>query len=320
MKRVIIDTDPGIDDAAAILLALASPELSVDAFTTVYGNGPVEQCTSNLLRILLAAGRLDIPVFKGAGKPLLRAPNEGWASHIHGDDALGNTGLPLPDELPNSLAGPHAAVEMINQVMASPGEITVLALGRLTNVALALSLEPGLAQSVAEIIVMGGAVSVPGNVTPVASANLYEDPEAAAIVYASGAPLVQVGLDVCDQVTISQAQLDGIHDAGTPVARLLSSATPTLQRSYIERGLLGKGDGVRYNDMPAVAFAIDASLFGCSEYYVEIETQSPVTRGQTVAHQRAPAGGSPNARVCLEVDASRLAELFTERITSYRPP
>ena len=301
-------------------MALASPELSVDAFTTVYGNGPGEQCTSNVLRILLAAGRLDIPVFKGAGKPLFRPPNERWASHIHGDDALGNIGLPLPDELPESLAGHHAAVEMVNRVMASPGEITILALGRLTNVALALSLEPRLVQSVAEIIVMGGAVSVPGNVSPVASANLYEDPEAAAIVYASGAPLVQVGLDVCDQVTISQAQLDRIYDAGTPVTGLLSSATPGLQSSYIDRGLLGKGDGVRYNDLPAVAFAIDASLFGFYKYYVEIETQSPVTRGQTVAHRNAPGGPSPNATVCLEIDAPRLAELFTKRMTGYRPP
>ena len=196
MKRVIIDTDPGIDDAAAILLALASPELSVEAITTIYGNGPVEICTPNALRILYAAGRLDIPVYRGASKPLLRAPNEGWASLVHGNDALGNTNLPMPPDCEERLGSRHATIEIINRVMASPGEITILALGRLTNLALALSLEPRLALDVAEVVLMGGALRVPGNVSPVASANLYEDPEAASLLYSSGARLVQVGLDV----------------------------------------------------------------------------------------------------------------------------
>lgn len=190
MKKVIIDTDPGIDDAAAIFLALASPELSVEAITTVYGNGPIETCTDNACRILYAAGRLDIPVFKGAAKPLLRPPNQGWAAHVHGADALGNSGFPLPPAARSPLCERHAALEIISRVMKSPGQITLLALGRMTNLALALSLEPRLAQGMAEIVVMGGAVYVPGNVSPVASANLYEDPEAAAIVYSSGAPLV----------------------------------------------------------------------------------------------------------------------------------
>ena len=320
MKRVIIDTDPGIDDAAAIMLALAGPELSVEAITTVYGNGPVDTCTDNALRILLAAGRLDIPVHKGAGKPLVRAPNEGWALHIHGADALGGTGCPLPPPQCKSPECCHASLEIIRRVMASPGEITIIALGRLTNLALALSLEPRLAQSVAEIIVMGGAVGVPGNVSPVASANLYEDPEAAAIVYSSGAPLVQVGLDVCNCVTIEQAQLDRIQQAGTPITRLLAAATPCLQRSYVDRGLIKSGGGVRYNDLSAVAHAINPKLFSSSEFYVEIETQSTVTRGQTVSHRHDTSGNSPNAQVCLEVDAVAVAQLFTQRILSYRNP
>ena len=265
MKRIIIDTDPGIDDAAAILLALASSELSVEAITAVYGNGPVEQCAGNALRILHAAGRSDIPVYRGAAKPLLRSPNEGWAGHVHGADGLGNTGLPLP---PISLGQRHAVLEIIGRVMSSPGEITILALGRMTNVALALSQEPRLAESVAGIIVMGGALSVPGNVSPVASANLYEDPEAAAMVYCSGAPLVQVGLDVCNQVTVSRAQLDRIGQADSPAARLLAAATPCLQQYYVEQGLLEAGAGVRYNDVPAVAYAIDAGLFRALPLYV----------------------------------------------------
>jgi inosine-uridine nucleoside N-ribohydrolase len=198
--------------------------------------------------------------------------------------------------------------------MAAPGEVTLLALGRLTNVALAFALEPRLAGALAEVVVMGGAIAVPGNVSPVASANLYEDPEAAALVYASGAPLAQVGLDVCNRVTISQAQLDRIYRAGTAAAGLLRAATPCLQASYQRRRLLAQGDGARYNDLPAVAYAVDPSLFQVEELYVAIETRSELCRGQTVADRRGVTGQPPNARVCLGVDAPRLTELFTERV------
>ena len=320
MQRVIIDTDPGIDDAAAILLALASPELSVDAVTTVFGNGPVDMCTANARRVLLAAGRTDIPVYQGAAKPLMRPPNAGWARHIHGDDALGNTGFPLPAETSQPGESRHAALEIVDRVMASPAEITILALGRLTNVALALSLEPRFAQSVARIIVMGGAVYVPGNVSPVASANLYEDPESAAIVYSSGAPLVQVGLDVCNKVNISQSQLEQIQQSATPTTRLLAAATPSLQKSYVERGILKEGEGVRFNDVPAVVFMAAPDLFGCSDMFVEIETHSSTAQGQTVAHHVSSDTPPPNAAVCLEVDGERVAALFTERIVGYRKP
>ena len=323
MKRIIIDTDPGIDDAAAILLVLASPELSVEAITAVYGNGPVEQCAGNALRILQAAGRLDIPVYQGAAKPLLRSPNEGWAGQVHGADGLGNIQSPLPTTQREATARRHAVLEIIDRVMSSPGEITILALGRMTNVALAVSLEPRLAESVAGIIVMGGALSVPGNVSPVASANLFEDPEAAAIVYSSGATLVQVGLDVCNQVIVSGAQLERIVQADSPAARLLAAATPCLQRFYVEQGLLEAGAGVRYNDVPAVAFAIDAGLFRACPLYVEIETHSPLSRGQTVADPVADQGNlggrAANATVCMEVDAPRLTDLFTHRIVGYEP-
>ena len=320
MQRVIIDTDPGIDDAAAILMALASPELSVDAVTTVFGNGPVDRCTANARRVLLAAGRTDIPVYQGAAKPLVRPPNAGWALHIHGDDALGNTGFPLPADTSQPGESRHAALELVDRVMASPGEITIVALGRLTNVALAMSLESRFAQSVARIVVMGGAVYVPGNVSPVASANLYEDPEAAAIVYSSGAPLTQVGLDVCNQVDISRAQLEQIQQAGKATTKLLAAATPSLHDSYVERGLLKKEEGVRYNDMPAIAFMVDPDLFGCSDMFVEIETHSTTARGQTVAQRAGPGVPPPNATVCLDVDGGRVARLFTERIVGYVAP
>ena len=317
MKKVIIDTDPGVDDAAAILLALASPELTVEALTTIYGNGPVDSCTDNALRLLQAANRLDIPVYQGVGRPLLREPTPGWASAIHGQDALGDVGFPLPPNYSELNNRRHAVPEIIDRIMAAPGEITFLALGRMTNIALALSIEPRLAQAVAEIIVMGGAVAAPGNVSPVATANLHEDPEAAAILYASGAPLVQVGLDVCDQVNFSLGQVQRIAEANTPATRLLAAATAYLQNSYRGRGLLTSEQGIRYNDVPSVAYAIDASLFGVAELYVTIEIQSSISRGQTVADRRGSLGQAPNARVCLTVDAPRLTAMFTERVAGY---
>ncbi|MYE41547.1 MAG: nucleoside hydrolase, partial [Chloroflexi bacterium] len=257
MKRVIIDCDPGIDDMAAILLALGSPELEVVAVTTTYGNASVETCTANALRVLAAAGRSDIPVFMGASKPLLRPANEGWASHIHGGDGLGGILGVGGDPPSGQLQDKHATLAITDAVMAAPGELTILALGRMTNVALALSLEPRVAGAVQEIVVMGGAVTVPGNVSGVATANLHEDPEAAAIVYRSGAPIAQVGLDVCNRVTVSPAQLEAIAAAGSPATQLLSEATAYLRESYIRIGRIGADEGVRYNDMPAVGYAID---------------------------------------------------------------
>ena len=326
MNRVIIDTDPGIDDAAAILMALASPEIEVVALTTIFGNASVEGCTANARRVLAAAGRSDIPVFMGVGKPLLRPPNEGWASHIHGGDGLGGAaeewsasspvGAPstagsAPAEPPPQASATHAALAMIEVVMASPGGLTILALGRLTNVALALSLEPRMAKAVREIVVMGGAVTVPGNVSGVATANLYEDPEAASVVYRSGAPIVQVGLDVCNRVTVSPAQLDAIAAAGSPATQLLSTATGHLREAYIRTGRIGPDDGVRYNDMPAIGYAIDPGLFTARPAYIEIETHSELTRGQTVADWNA---ANPNARICLDVEADALTALFTNRL------
>ena len=317
MKRIIIDTDPGIDDAAAILMALASPELEVVALTTIFGNSSVEVCTANARRVLAAAGRSDIPVYVGAGKPLLRPANEGWASHIHGGDGLGGMADGEPVEPPaNDADGKHAALAIIDAVMAVPGEITILALGRMTNLALALSLEPRVAKAVQEIVVMGGAVTVPGNVSGVATANLHEDPEAAAIVYRSGAPIVQVGLDVCNRVTVSPSQLAAIAAAGSPATRLLAEATGHLREAYIRTGRIGPDDGVRYNDMPAIGYAIDPGLFVARPACVEIETHSELTKGQTVADWNA---AEPNARICLEVDADALTALFTDRLCGGGP-
>lgn len=320
-KRVIIDTDPGVDDCAAILLALASPELQVEALTAIYGNGSMPQCAANARRILAVAGRTDIPVYPGATRPLLRSPNEGWASHIHGDDALGGANHPDDHGLPGvEVANSWAAVEIARRALASPGEITVLALGRMTNLALALRISPEIAGALAGVVVMGGAVRVPGNVSPVATANLYEDPEAATILYDSPTPIVQVGLDVCDLCGLSDEQFGRLRNCSAPAVQLLVSASTYTRAAYRRLGRLAEGEAVRYNDVPAVAAVVDPTLMTMQHLPVSVDTGSDLTRGQTVVDWYGLTGRPAAVDVCLGVDAGRLTEMVVERLTEYPWP
>ena len=315
MKRILIDTDPGIDDAAAILMALASPELEVVALTTIFGNSSVEVCTANARRVLAAASRSDIPVYLGAGKPLLRPANEGWASHIHGGDGLGGIAGDAGDgSQARNTEGKHAALAIIEAVMATPGEITVLALGRMTNLALAMSLEPGLAGC-------GTGDSGHGRRGDRARQRLRRGDGQPArgprgrlhrlplrrTHRAGGAGRLQPG----DRQPLTAGSHRGT--LGQPATRLLSEATGHLREAYIRTGRIGPDDGVRYNDMPAIGYAIDPGLFTARSAYVEIETHSELTKGQTVADWNA---AEPNARICLEVDAEALTALFTERLAT----
>jgi inosine-uridine nucleoside N-ribohydrolase len=312
-KRVIIDTDPGVDDAAALLLALASEELAVEMLTTTYGNGNVEDCTRNALILLDIAGRNDIPVYKGVNVPLLRDITYGY--YVHGDNAFGGITFDAPS---GDVEDKHAAQAIVDHVMANPGEITLIALGPVTNVALALALEPALAQNLKELIVMGGAVLTYGNASQVATANLWHDPEAAAIVYRSGAPIVQVGLDVCRDVLISEDEYKQLQDADTPTTNMLVEISPFLARHYQRTRFWPEGFYVEYNDVPAVAYAIDPSLFECDEAYVQISCHDELTRGQTVADIGHIRGQEPNTKILLEVDAPRLKQMLVNRLVNYQ--
>ena len=310
MKRVIIDTDPGIDDTAALLFAFGSPELEIEALTTIFGNVSLEQCTRNALTILEAAGRTEIPVYEGVSRSFgLGDPP--YAPYIHGSDGLGDTSLPDPGIVQQSR---NAVFEIIERVLASPGELTFIALGRLTNLALAVNIAPQVAESLKEVVVMGGAVKVPGNVTPVATANLWGDPQAADVVYRSGARIAQVGLDVCREVEFSPEQLQQVWQADTSATRLLESAVTFIQAAYNSRGRLRDPDGAQFNDVPAMAYAIDPTLFTMRDAFVRVECRSELTNGQTVADLEGVTGNPPNASVALGVDAGRLTELWVERL------
>jgi len=315
LKRVIIDTDPGIDDAAAILLALASPELSMEAFTTVYGNGTVDQCTRNILTLLEISNRIDIPVYKGVNVPLMRSVRYGHI--VHGNDAFGDIGFKEPQiqQKPG-----YAAEVLVDLIMANPGEITLIALGPLTNVALALALNPDVAKNLSELIIMGGAVLVSGNASEVASANLYHDPEAASIVYQSGAPIVQVGLDVCQEVVFSNDEIGKLFSNHSRPIEFLKQISPPLALFESQSYNYSSENYIQYNDLPSVVYCISPELFDGSLFPTQISTHDEKTRGQTIVdlkNRQKTEDEVFKAKILLDVDAIGVKNLFINRLLNY---
>jgi inosine-uridine nucleoside N-ribohydrolase len=314
IRRVIIDTDPGVDDTAAILFALGSGELDVELVTTVFGNTDVDDCTRNAFTILEAAGRDDIPVVAGVGAPLLREFT-GLGKLVHGENGLGD--VPLDHSTREATPG-WAASEIVRRVMDAPGELELLALGPLTNVALALSIEPRVATALRSLVVMGGTVATPGNVTPVATANFWNDPEAAAIVYRSGAPIVQASLDVARQVYTPHERLEEFFSIGTRSARLLEAVTPFHEDAYRRMGIRAAVErlGVHYNDVPAIAYALRPELFEVVHVFAEVETRGEHSAGQTVIDLMGVRFQPPNVHVCVNAQVDAVVDLFVSSLTS----
>jgi purine nucleosidase len=306
-KKIIFDTDPGVDDSMALLLALASPELDVIGVTTTFGNQYVEKLTLNAIRILEVGGRGDIPVSAGADSPLVRKFHE-RGSEVHGVDGLGNTNLPLPQGKPT---GEHAANYIVRTVSAQPGEITLLAVGSLTNLALALKLEPRLPGLVKEVIIMGGAADGHGNISPVAEANIYHDPEAAKLVFGAGWPLTMVGLDVTRKVVMTREYFDTVLAAGNARTDFLAKVTPHYFGFYKKFYQL---DGIFTHDPTAVSYAIDPTMFKVEHAPVFVETRGQCS-GQTVPDPFKSMGDVPEVGYCVEVDSVRLLAMFKDRLS-----
>ena len=296
MKPVLIDCDPGSDDALAILAALNSPDLDVVGLTTVGGNANIDDTTRNALAVLEIAGRSDIPVWRGAGRPLVGEFRYGYDYH-------GEAGLGIRLEAPATNEQPEPADEAIARAVHNrPGELTLIAVGPLTNVALALRREPRLAGQVAEIIVMGGAVEAPGNITGHAEFNIYNDPAAANAVFDSGAPVTLVGLDVTEQVAVSRDEepwFEGRSGSATLGNRLLAA----WFELHPDRGPYGLHDPL------AVAAAIDPTLLSCRRGTVATETQPGDRLGQTTASY-----GPGTVGVALGVDVERAGSLITSLV------
>lgn len=275
MIRVLIDTDPGIDDALALFLALALPDVQVEAVTTVSGNVPVQLTTRNALALLELAKRSDIVVAHGSERPLLRAPV--FAEYVHGQNGIGNVLLPDPQQ-----ASTRSAVEtIIQKILQAPGEVTLVALGPLTNIALAVRCEPRLVQSVREVVIMGGALRVPGNASPAAEFNMFGDPHAAHIVLHAGWPLRLVSLDVTNQTVIQSDQFATLAANGHPVTQSIKSMVDYYLNAF------GKPRGISafpMHDPLCLAAAIHPDLFMWKKAYVDIELSGTLTLGGTTAY------------------------------------
>jgi inosine-uridine nucleoside N-ribohydrolase len=323
LRRVIIDTDPGVDDALALLFAMRSPELKIEAITAVAGNVALDVAVENALRMVEIAGRTDIPVAAGAKAPLERRL---VTATSHGANGLG--GLEFPP--PKGRAAAVPAVELINRIAsASPGEVSIVAVGPLTNVATALRSSRALAKKLREIVLMGGSLSG-GNMTPAAEFNLYVDPEAADIVFSARVPLTMVGLDVTRKCLLREAHVKALeagHDSiSQAAARIARHDLDAFRRA-------AETDGRAMHDPLAVAVFIDKSLVRLRDYFVAIETRGGLTAGETVGYAEAPvrrsaprddapAAAEPagtsfasNTKVAVEVDSARFFRLFTQRLS-----
>jgi len=320
-ERVIIDTDPGIDDALALLLALQSPELEIAAITTVSGNVPVDTATKNVFTVFsLLPYSNRSPVAKGASRPRQKSPF--YATHVHGEDGLGRidrrTGAPGNPRYTSPLVtlSDHDAVdEILHQLSVTPEPLTLIALGPLTNIAAAIEKDRGKLAAANRIVLMGGAITVPGNITPAAEFNIYADPHAAHIVFNAGIPLTVVGLDVTKQVRLSKNMIAAaVHSSKTAAGQFIRDCTEELLTFAEER----QGDAsFPLHDPLAVGVVIDPSFVTMEAMHIEIETKGEITEGMTVADRRPlrPDWKSrPNADVCISVDGDRFLSFFLERV------
>ena len=306
-RKIIIDTDPGQDDAVAILLALASPELEVLGITCVAGNVPLPLTAKNARVVCELAGRTDIRVFAGCDRPLRRKLVT--AEYVHGKTGL--DGIALPDPV-MPLAEGHAVDFLIETLREeAPGTVTLCPIGPLTSIATAFARAPDIVPRVAEIVLMGGAYFEVGNVTPAAEFNIHVDPEAAEIVFRSGAPVVVMPLDVTHRALTTRARVEGFRNLGTRVGHAVASWT-----DFFERFDMAKygSEGAPLHDPCTIAYLLQPDLFTGRHVNVEIETKGEFTLGMTVADWWRVTGREANAMFMGGIDAEGFYALLTDRL------
>ncbi len=299
--RIILDCDPGVDDAIAILLALACPEIELLGITCVTGNKDLSFTANNALRICALADRSDIPVYAGCTRPLMGPYQRKWPS-VHGTDGLCD--LDLPGK-PGALVEEHAVDFIIRQVLAAPGEVSLCVIGPMTNIALAIVKAPHIAPLIRSVVFMGGAAFCPGNSGPLAEFNILVDPEAAEIVMSSGIPLVMLGLDVTQKVRIGEGHIAALEQAGTAAAVAIGA----MLRAY------GSNDPCLH-DPCAILYYIAPDLFSGVEAHVRVLANPPEARGATVAavSERHRDGRPPNCLVVTDCDAEQLLSILVDRM------
>ncbi len=313
-RPIIIDCDPGKDDAVALLLAFASPaELDVVAVTTVAGNVPLDLTADNARRICELAGRADTPVYAGCPRAILQRPTT--AEHVHGKTGLDGADLPTPAMALQPL---HAVDFLVERLSASDGDITLAALGPLTNLALAIVKQPRIVPKIRDIVLMGGSLSA-GNVTPLAEFNIFADPHAAAVVFSAGAPLTMIGLDVTHRAIASAARVAAIRAIGRPAA----TAVAGMLERHLDRAGEGGGEaGAALHDPCVVAYLLRPELFAARKMRVTVETADTPALGRTVAtpcvdtcvDSCVDSGKAPNANVVVDIDADGFFRMLTDRL------
>ncbi|WZZ11577.1 probable uridine nucleosidase 2 [Brassica rapa] len=313
-KKIIIDTDPGIDDAMAIFVALKSPEVDVIGLTTIYGNVYTALATRNALHLLEVAGRTDIPVAEGTHKTILNGTKLRVADFVHGKDGLGNQNFPPPEGKPIEKSAPEFLVE---QAKLYPGEITVVALGPLTNIALAVQLDPEFSKNVGQIVLLGGSFAVNGNVNPASEANIFGDPEAADIVFTCGADIIAVGINVTHQVVMTADDRDKLASSNGKLAQYLCKILDLYYSYHLDAYEI---KGVYLHDPTTIIAAFLPSLFTYTEGVVRVQTDG-ITRGLTLLYnnqkrfeEETEWSDKPSVKVAVTVDAPAVLKLIMDRL------
>ncbi|MEM9001887.1 MAG: nucleoside hydrolase [Cyanobacteria bacterium P01_F01_bin.86] len=303
-KPIIIDCDPGVDDAIALMLALNSPELDLQGITVVAGNVPLALTQRNARQICELMGRRDLPIYAGCPRPLVR-------SLITAEDVHGKTGLEgvtLPDPV-IPLQATHAVSYLIATLQAASEPITLATLGPLTNLAVALIQVPNIADKIAQIVVMGGGITH-GNITPMAEFNMYVDPHAAHVVFESGIPLTLISLDITHQVLTTPERLTAIKNVGTPVSQVAFELLSHYGKADAEK--LGRAGGPLH-DPCVIAYLLRPDLFATESGSLKIETRSPLTLGQTIVSS-SKSEEHLRATIVTEVDAEGIYDLLIQRL------
>ena len=308
-KRILIDADPGIDDACAILLALASPELSLEGVSIVHGNCSLEQGTLNGLSVLELGSASHIPLAKGCESPLVQPAL--LAPETHGNTGLGYAQLPSPGSKP---IRQHGCDFLIETILASPGEITLVAIGPLTNVALAIRQEPRIVEAINELIIMGGALCHEGNTTALAEFNTYVDPHAAHIVFHAGIPTTLVPLDVTYQCILTAQDVEQLQTMDSPITTFIRDATKFYMEYHDDyQGI----EGCVINDPLALALTFAPELCDYQELHVDVDISGGISMGKTLADFYNYEKQSANLKVALGVRPRDFMDLFIERMEAF---
>ena len=320
VKKIIIDTDPGVDDSLAIFVALNSPELDVLGLTTVFGNAITSTCTENALRLLEIAKRTEVPVAEGAHLPL-NGNLRGAASFVHGENGQGNVELKPPA---NKTLEIDAVTFLKNQIEVQPNEITLVPVGPLTNIANLLTNHPGIDSKIKEIVLMGGNAQSPGNATPTAEANILNDPEAADIVFSAQCEITMVGLDVTNNVFMSEEQINKLGSFENEKSKHISKINPFYFNFLKE---FFQDNGMPIHDSSAVTYLVHPEYFETLCCPIKVETEG-ISRGKTwmgmgisdneegLGERLKPWENRRKVNICIGVDSQKVISFITERMSS----